>query len=66
MTREVAENVFEPFFTTKRGRGGSGLGMHMVFNLVTQTLGGTIQCESEPGAGTRFMIQFPVKEGDIQ
>jgi signal transduction histidine kinase len=66
MTREVVENVFEPFFTTRRGRGGSGLGMHMVFNLVTQTLGGTIRCESEPGAGTRFMIQFPVKEGDIQ
>ena len=63
MTPEVAGNVFEPFFTTKRGRGGSGLGMHMVFNLVTQTLGGTITCESEPGNGARFEILFPRKEG---
>ncbi|MBN2530789.1 MAG: hybrid sensor histidine kinase/response regulator [Deltaproteobacteria bacterium] len=66
MPEEVADNVFEPFFTTKRGTGGSGLGMHMVFNLVTQTLGGEIRCESEPDKGTRFVISFPHEEGPVQ
>lgn len=51
--------IFEPFFTTKRGQGGSGLGLHIVYNLVTQKLDGTIQCESRPLAGTRFIIKLP-------
>jgi len=50
--------IFEPFFTTKRGQGGSGLGLHIVYNLVTQKLGGTIQCESQPQMGTRFVIKL--------
>lgn len=53
------DNIFEPFFTTKRGQGGSGLGMHIVYNLVTQSLLGNIQCESTLGEGTRFNIEFP-------
>lgn len=48
--------IFEPFFTTKRGQGGSGLGLHIVYNLVTRKLGGTIRCESKLGEGTRFII----------
>ncbi|MDQ3249038.1 MAG: HAMP domain-containing histidine kinase [Chloroflexota bacterium] len=48
--------IFEPFFTTARGRGGTGLGLHIVYNLITQTMGGTIQCESQSGAGTKFTI----------
>jgi signal transduction histidine kinase len=59
MTAEVCERVFQPFFTTKRGQGGSGLGMHIVFNLVTQLLRGTIHCESAVNAGARFVIRFP-------
>ncbi|CAN2043758.1 hypothetical protein GMMP13_1120023 [Candidatus Magnetomoraceae bacterium gMMP-13] len=51
--------IFDPFFTTKRGRGGSGLGMHIVYNLVTQTIGGSIECISTPGKGTCFIIQIP-------
>ncbi|TVQ21062.1 MAG: histidine kinase [Leptolyngbya sp. DLM2.Bin15] len=51
--------IFEPFFTTKRGQGGSGLGLHIVYNLVTQKLGGTIQCESQPNLGTTFRIELP-------
>jgi signal transduction histidine kinase/purine-cytosine permease-like protein len=51
--------IFEPFFTTKRGQGGSGLGLHIVYNLVTQKLGGTIQCESEFGGGTKFVVKLP-------
>jgi signal transduction histidine kinase/ligand-binding sensor domain-containing protein len=59
MSADVRERVFQPFFTTKRGQGGSGLGMHIVFNLVTQLLRGTIHCESAPDAGARFVIRFP-------
>ncbi|MBU2923290.1 HAMP domain-containing sensor histidine kinase [Colwellia sp. 4_MG-2023] len=51
--------IFEPFFTTKRGQGGSGLGMHIVYNLVTQSLHGNITCSSNLGKGTCFHINFP-------
>lgn len=50
--------IFDPFFTTRRGQGGTGLGLHIVFNLVHQTLGGTIKTISEPGRGTTFIILF--------
>ncbi len=53
------KKIFDPFFTTKRGEGGSGLGLHIVYNIVTQTLGGTIQCESATGAFTRFTLRLP-------
>ncbi len=62
MDQQTREKAFEPFFTTKRGRGGSGLGLHVVYNLATQTLGGRIACESDPGHGTRFEVVFPVSE----
>lgn len=58
------QKIFEPFFTTKRGQGGSGLGLHIVYNLVTRKLGGTIHCESQLGEGTKFMIRlFNVSSG---
>ena len=59
MTEEQVKKLFEPFFTTKRGQGGSGLGMHVVYNLVTRTLGGRIVCKSSPGEGTVFTINIP-------
>ncbi|PCI28774.1 MAG: two-component sensor histidine kinase, partial [SAR324 cluster bacterium] len=48
-----------PFFTTTRGRGGTGLGLHIVFNLITQKLKGSIHCDSQKGKGTTFMISLP-------
>ncbi len=58
---DVAKSkIFEPFFTTKRGTGGSGLGMHIVYNLVTRTLGGTIDLTTSPGKGAVFSICFPI------
>jgi Amt family ammonium transporter len=59
MTREQRQRLFEPFFTTKRGRGGTGLGMHIVWTNVKQILGGTITCVSAPGKGTRFTLTIP-------
>ncbi len=61
MDKEVIEKVFEPFFTTKRGEGGSGLGLHLVYNLVTQKLKGTITVQSELGKGTTFIIKIPTQ-----
>ena len=55
----VREKIFEPFFTTRRGSGGSGLGLHIVYNLVTQSLGGRIVVDSAEGRGTTFHIRFP-------
>ena len=62
MPPEVRRRIFEPFFTTRRGQGGSGLGLSIVYNLVTKTLGGTITCNSTPGAGTEFIITIPAEE----
>jgi signal transduction histidine kinase len=60
MPAEVRDHIFEPFFTTARSQGSTGLGMHIVFNIVTRTLGGTIACESTPGQGAVFVITMPV------
>ena len=60
---ENLNRIFDPFFTTKRGTGGSGLGLNIVYNLVTQTLGGSIRCASEPGYGARFEIELPLDAG---
>lgn len=60
MSKEVLDKIFDPFFTTKRGNGGTGLGMHLVYNIVYQKLGGTIVCYSEPGKGANFVIDFPM------
>ena len=54
-------HIFEPFFTTRRGSGGSRLDLNIVYNLVTQRLGGTIRCESTLGHGATFIIEFPAK-----
>ncbi|MBL1174962.1 ATP-binding protein [Pantanalinema sp. GBBB05] len=61
---EHLNRIFEPFFTTKRGQGGSGLGLHIVYNLVTQKLGGTIHCSSQPGVGAKFIIVLPIASDD--
>ncbi|WP_458761698.1 ATP-binding protein [Cupriavidus basilensis] len=56
------EKIFEPFFTSRRGKGGSGLGLHLVYNLVTQRLGGTIavgHAGSTHGGGTVFTLRMP-------
>ncbi len=57
---EMQGRVFEPFFTTARAKGSTGLGLHIVFNIVTGTLGGNVTCCSAPGQGTTFQVRMPV------
>lgn len=59
MDHQVASHMFEPFYTTRRNQGGTGLGMHIVYNLVTQALGGRISYETQTGAGVHFDILIP-------
>ncbi len=56
---ESLPKIFDPFFTTARNSGGSGLGLHIIYNLVTQNLKGNILCKSEVGIGTKFTITLP-------
>lgn len=60
MDEKTISRLFDPFFTTKRNRGGIGLGMHVVHNLITQTLKGRIEVSSSLGTGTRFFITIPI------
>ena len=61
MPPEALKHLFDPFYTTKRGRGGSGLGANVVYNLVTTKLRGTIAVNSEPGQGLHYRIRLPVQ-----
>ena len=59
MEQNIAEKIYDPFYTTNREDGGSGLGMHIVYNLVKQKLRGSIVTESSPGKGVHFKISVP-------
>lgn len=59
MDREQKERIYDPFYTTTRGSGGTGLGMNIVYNLVTQTLKGSIMLETSPGKGAVFVLTLP-------
>jgi CheY-like chemotaxis protein len=59
MPEEIRQHCFEPFFTTK-GERGTGLGLSMVYGII-QRHEGTVEIESQPGAGTAFVIRLPVK-----
>ena len=56
---ENLTKIFEPFFTTARNQGGTGLGLHIVYNLVTQKIQGKIDVKSEVNLGTIFIIALP-------
>jgi PAS domain S-box-containing protein len=59
MSLDVRRRAFDPFFTTRRDQGGTGLGLHIVYSIVTNRLGGRLDLDSEPGRGTRIQILLP-------
>lgn len=60
MPQEIVHKIFNPFFTTKRGMGGTGLGLYILYNIIAQRFGGTIECSSELGKGTMFIMKIPL------
>jgi PAS domain S-box-containing protein len=59
MSPTVRRQAFDPFFTTRRNLGSTGLGLHIVHNLVTNRLGGKLSLDSEPGMGTKVQMILP-------
>jgi PAS domain S-box-containing protein len=59
MSLDVRRRAFDPFFTTRRDQGGTGLGLHIVYSIVTHRLGGRLDLDSQPGEGTRIQIILP-------
>jgi signal transduction histidine kinase len=58
MSEEVRQAIFDPFFTTRLDTGGTGLGLSICFTIVKEH-GGIIECESEPGRGSTFLVRLP-------
>ncbi|RJF70842.1 PAS domain S-box protein [Rhodopseudomonas palustris] len=59
MSLDVRRRAFDPFFTTRRDQGGTGLGLHIVYSIVTNRLGGRLELRSEPGGGTQIQMILP-------
>src|SRR5229473_1114470 len=59
MSLDVRRRAFDPFFTTRRDQGGTGLGLHIVYSIVTNRLGGRLDLDSSPGGGTRIQMILP-------
>src|SRR5882757_7995482 len=59
MSLDVRRRAFDPFFTTRRDQGGTGLGLHIVYSIVTTRLGGRLDLDSQPGGGTRIQMILP-------
>ena len=60
MSADVLHRIFDPFYTTKLGRGGSGLGMHIAYSIITVMHGGHLEVTSKHGHGAQFRCVLPV------
>ena len=60
MSDDVRQAFFDPFFSTRRYGGGTGLALSICFSIVKEH-GGIIECESEPGKGSTFVVRLPVQ-----
>ena len=65
MDEVTLSKIFDPFYTTKRGQGGTGLGMYMTYNIITQRLLGKVNVISEPGKGAEFIFLLPLVNEEI-
>lgn len=61
--KEYLSKIFDPFFTTNREKGGSGLGLNIVYNIIVNTLKGSIDCQSNENKGVKFEIDFELSKG---
>jgi PAS domain S-box-containing protein len=59
MRSSVQRKAFDPFFTTRRNQGSTGLGLHIVYSIVTNCLAGRLNLDSRPGEGTKIRIILP-------
>lgn len=66
MEDEVARRALEPFFTTKRGQGGTGLGLHIAYSLVTERFAGTLELTTVPQSGTVWTLVLPMDTAALQ
>lgn len=60
MTKESLKSLYDPYFTTKKDSGGTGMGTHLIYNIVTKTLEGKIECQSSLNSGTTYEITIPL------
>lgn len=60
ISSDILPKIFDPFFTTNRSNGGTGLGLYILYTLINQKFGGTIECKSNPGKGTEFIIKLNI------
>lgn len=60
LASDALNHIFEPFYTTRRADGYAGLGLHLLYNIVHQQLGGSIECMSEEGQGLTFLLKLPL------
>ncbi|MCW8886203.1 MAG: HAMP domain-containing histidine kinase [Motiliproteus sp.] len=60
ISADVIDHVFEPFYTTRRGEGGTGLGLHISYNLCSEVLGGSLECLPSPAVGAEFLLKLPL------
>ena len=58
---DILPKIFDPFYTTKRNEGGTGLGLNIIYNLVTQRLNGSVTCTSTVNEGIKFAIKIPIE-----
>ncbi|MBD1935730.1 HAMP domain-containing sensor histidine kinase [Microcoleus sp. FACHB-68] len=59
---QVKQRIFEPFFTTKPAGKGTGMGMSITYQIVTEAHNGLLKCHSRPGKGTEFVIEIPLQK----
>ena len=65
MAQEVIDRIFEPFFTTKPVGKGTGMGLSISYQIITERHGGILRCLSTIGQGTEFLIQIPMSQSSI-
>ncbi len=66
ITADHIEHIFDPFYTTKKGQGSTGLGLHIVHNIVTQNLNGKISLVTSENKGVTFTIEFPLRDSPFR